>query len=292
MEKIEKKKTLIKKMKIKLSFLFIMASSLIFSQENDTIYLWPDNIQTDKRSIPSILPDRGDGVIRISDVTNPAIVVFKTHKAKNTGMAVLVSPGGAFRHLSINKEGYEVAAWLNDLGITAFVLQYSVPEKHDQALQDIQRAMRIVRSRADDWGVNPHKLGVIGFSAGGNLSVRVSCVPEKNYYEPVDAKDSISCIPDFTLLIYPGGLGNAGERAEDLSFGKGTPPMFIFCTADDRVANYGSLYLTEELYRSEIPVELHILPEGGHGYGLRPGNLAGRAWPVFAEKWIYRYILN
>ena len=269
-----------------------MLSSLIFSQVNETIYLWPDKVQTNKGSIPTVLPDRGDGVTRISDVTNPAIVVFKTPEAKNTGAAAIVSPGGAFRHLSINKEGYEVAAWLNDLGITAFVLQYSVPEKRDYALQDIQRAMRLVRSRADEWDINPHKLGVIGFSAGGNLSVRVTCVPEKNYYEPIDPIDTISCIPDFALLIYPGGVGRAGERASDLSFGKGAPPMFIFCTADDRVANYGSLYLTEELYRSEIPVELHILPEGGHGYGLRPGNVAGLAWPMFAEKWIVKYILN
>jgi hypothetical protein len=217
-------------------------------------------------AVPTVLPDRRDGVIRITDVTNPAILVFKTtNETINTGAAVLVSPGGAFRHLTMNKEGSEVAAWLNDLGITAFVLQYSVPEKQDDALKDIQRAMRLIRSRADEWGIDPHKLGAMGFSAGGNLSVRVSCVPEKNFYEPIYPEDTLSGIPDFTLLIYPRGLGNANGRPGDLSFGKGTPSMFIFCTADDRVANYGSLYLTEELYRSEIPVELHILPEGGHG---------------------------
>jgi len=117
-------------------------------------------------------------------------------------------------------------------------------------------------------------------------------VPEKNVYNPVDLADNVSCIPDFAMLIYSGGLGNADERASELSFGKGSPPMFIFCTADDRVANYGSLYLTEELYRSGIPVELHILPDGGHGYGLRPVNVAARTWPTLAEKWLYRYILN
>jgi acetyl esterase/lipase len=270
----------------------MLVSSLIFSQVNDTIYLWPDKVPTDEGSTPAVLPDRGDGVIRITDVTNPAIIVYKPNEAKNTGAAVLVCPGGAFRHLSADKEGSEVAAWLNDLGMTAFVLQYSVPDKRDNALKDIQRAMRLIRSRAGEWEVNPDKLGVIGFSAGGDLSARVSCVPEKNYYEPIDPMDTASCIPDFALLIYPGGLLKAGERANDLSFGKGSPPMFIFCTADDRVANYGSLYLTEELHRSEIPVELHILPEGGHGYGLRSNNVAGRTWPMLAERWIHQYVLN
>jgi acetyl esterase/lipase len=231
-------------------------------------------------------------VIRITDVIYPALEVFSIPSAKNSGAAVIISPGGAFRHLSLNKEGHEVAAWLNDLGITAFVLQYSVPEKRDQALQDIQRAVKLVRSRADEWGIDPQKIGVIGFSAGGNLCTRISCVPEKKYYEPIDPLDNASGIPNFALLIYPGGLGNARERAHDLSFGTGTPPMFIFCTADDRVANYGSIYLTEELYRSDIPVELHILPEGGHGYGMRPGNTAARTWPDLAEKWIYNYIIK
>ena len=278
-------------MRIKLLFLFLVISYASYSQDNVTIYLWPDKAQTEG-STPTVLPDRGDGVIRITDVSKPALIVFSVPEEKNSGAAAIVCPGGAFRHLSLNKEGYEVAEWLNSIGISAFVLQYSVPDKHDQAGKDIQRAMRIVRSRADEWGINPKKLGVIGFSAGGNLSVRVSVMPETNVYNPVDLADNVSCIPDFTMLIYSGGLGNADERASELSFGKSSPPMFIFCTADDKVANYGSLYLTEELYRSGIPVELHILPDGGHGYGLRPANMAARTWPALAETWLYRYILD
>jgi acetyl esterase/lipase len=272
--------------------LYIIIGPLSFSQGTEKIYLWPDKIQADDSYTPTVLPDRGDGVIRITDVRNPVLEVFSVPEAQNTGAAVIISPGGAFRHLSLNKEGYEVAAWLNDLGMTAFVLQYSVPDKRELALQDIQRAIKLVRSKADDWGIDPQKIGVIGFSAGGNLCARVSCVPEKKYYEPVDPSDNVSGIPDFIMLIYPGGLGNANERATDLSFGKGTPPMFIFATADDRVANYGSLYLAEELNRAEVAVELHLLPEGGHGYGLRPGNTAGRTWPGLAEKWIYKYIIT
>ncbi len=278
-------------MRIKLLILFLVISYASYAQDNETIYLWPDKALADG-STPTVLPDRGDGVIRITDVSEPVLIIFSAPEDRNTGAAAIVCPGGAFRHLSLNKEGYEVAEWLNSIGISAFVLQYSVPNKRDQAGKDIQRAVRIVRSRADEWGIDPHKLGVIGFSAGGNLCARVSEVPEKNAYNPVDLTDNVSCIPDFTMLIYSGGLGNADERPTDLSFGNGTPPMFIFCTADDGVANYGSLYLTEELYRSGIPVELHILPDGGHGYGLRPANVAARTWPKLAEKWLYRYILN
>ena len=152
-------------MRIKLFFLFLVISYLSFSQVKDTIYLWPDKVQSEEISAPTVLPDRGDGVIRITDVMSPALVVFSVPEERNTGAAVIVCPGGAFRHLSLNKEGYEVAEWLNSLGITAFVLQYSVPNKHDQAGEDIQRAMRIVRSRAVEWGIDPQKLGVIGFSS-------------------------------------------------------------------------------------------------------------------------------
>jgi acetyl esterase/lipase len=270
----------------------MITGSLTFAQVQDTLYLWPDKMPSAEGPIPTVLPDRGDGVIRITDVTHPAMVVFMAPEETSTETAVIVCPGGGFRHLSINKEGSEVAAWFNDLGITAFVLQYSVPEKHEDALQDLQRAVRLVRGRADEWYINPQKVGVIGFSAGGSLCARVSCIPEKIYYEPVDVTDSLSSIPDFTLLIYPGGLGRAGEYPSDLSYGKGTPPMFVFCTADDRIANYGALHLTEELLRSAIPVELHILPAGGHGYGLRPDHVAGRTWPMLAEKWIYKYVLK
>ena len=187
-------------MRIKLLILFLVISYASYSQDNETIYLWPDKAQAEG-STPTVLPDRGDGVIRITDVSQPALIVFLTPEERNSGAAAIVCPGGAFRHLSLNKEGYEVADWLNSIGISAFVLQYSVPDKHDQAGKDIQRAMRIVRSRADEWGINQKKLGVIGFSAGGNLSARVSVVPEKNVYNPVDLADNVSCIPDFALLM-------------------------------------------------------------------------------------------
>ncbi len=277
-------------MKTRFTFLFLMISMLGFSQANDTIFLWKSKVQVGKEINPSNKTGSYEG---ISQVTNPLMLVFRPKDADDRKAAVIVCPGGGFTHLSIAKEGYEIATWLNSLGITAFVLEYSVPDKRAQAFQDIQRAVKIVRSRSAEWGLNPQKLGVIGFSAGGGLCARVSsCIPEKMDYKPVDLADSVSCIPNFALLIYSGGLGREADSGlpTELSFGKGTPPMFVFGTADDMVTNYGSLYLTKELYRSKVPVELHILPEGGHGYGLRTGNTAGRAWPALAESWLFRNI--
>lgn len=276
-------------MRTKFSFLFLMISVLGFSQANDTIFLWKNKVPAGKEINPSTKTGSYEG---ISLVTDPLMLVFKPTATNDRKAGVIVCPGGGFTHLSIAKEGYEIATWLNGLGITAFVLEYSVPDKRDEAFQDIQRAVKIVRSQSGEWGLNPQKLGVIGFSAGGGLCAKVSSVPEKKTYVPVDAADSVSCIPNFALLIYSGGLGREadGSLPAGLSFGKGTPPMFVFCTADDMVTNYGSLYLTKELYRAKVPVELHILPESGHGYGLRPGKSAGRIWPALAESWLFRYI--
>ena len=278
-------------MKTRFTFLFLTISLLGFSQANDTIFLWKNKVRVGKEINPSTKTGSYEG---ISHVTDPLMLVFRPKASNDRKAAAIVCPGGGFTHLSIAKEGYEIATWLNSLGITAFVLEYSVPDKRAQAFQDIQRAVKIVRSRSGEWGLNPQKLGVIGFSAGGGLCARVSCIPEKMAYEPVDAADSVSCIPNFALLIYSGGLGREADSGlpTELSYGKGTPPMFVFGTADDMVTNYGSLYLTKELYQSKVPVELHILPEGGHGYGLRTGNFAGRVWPALAERWLYKYILN
>ena len=276
-------------MRILLLVLFISVSSFIGAQVQDTIFLWPENVGQQLLK-PTILPDKGDGVIRITDVTSPLLQVFKAPSHLNKGVAMLVCPGGAFRHLSINKEGHEIAGWLNSIGINAFVLQYSVPEKRKQAVYDIQRAIRVVRNRANEWGGSMNKVGTIGFSAGGNLSAQVSQQPAKISYEKMDSIDNLSCIPDFALLLYPGGMGNASTKPGDLTFGKNTLPMFIFCTADDVIANYGSIYLTEKLYQAGSPVELHVLPEGGHGYGIRPSNIAARAWPTLAEKWLDKYV--
>ncbi len=154
-------------------------------------------------------------------------------------------------------------------------------------MQDVQRAIRIIRSKAKGWDLNSDKLGVMGFSAGGSLSARASTMYENKTYESVDNMDAVSCKPNFAMLIYPAYLDRGENRSltPELKVNENTPPTFIFQTADDRLANSALVY-TKALRDAKVPVELHLLPEGGHGYGMRPGIVAAETWPKLAEKWL------
>jgi acetyl esterase/lipase len=265
------------------------------AQSRDTIRLWPGNVpgETGAKHAPVQTPNRSGDVIRLTDVTDPAIVVFKPKDSANNGAGIIVCPGGGYNILAIDKEGYEVAEWFNKLGFTAFVLQYRVPNKQKEALFDIQRATRMIRSRASEWGLNPNMLGVIGFSAGGSLSARASTRFASESYARVDGLDDLSCRPDFAMLIYPAYLDKGENRSltPELLVGSNTPPMFIFATADDTHGN-SSLVMAAALRDNKIPVELHLISVGGHGYGLRQGNTAAETWPHLAEIWLKKMILK
>ncbi|MCD6347369.1 MAG: alpha/beta hydrolase [Bacteroidales bacterium] len=170
-------------------------------------------------------------------------------------------------------------------------MQYRVPDKREGALQDVQRALAIVRDRADKWNLNTDKIGVMGFSAGGSLSARVSTQFITKHYEQVDKADEQSCRPDFTLLIYPAYLDKGENRTltPELQITDQTPPMFIFATADDPYGN-SALVMSGAMRDAKRPVELHFYPNGGHGYGLRPGKLAAKMWPLLAEEWLTRIL--
>ena len=265
-----------------------------FGQVMQPVYLWTDKVpgETDAKHDPVQTPNKEGDVIRLTDVTNPALFVFKPVAEKNNGSGIIVCPGGGYNILAINKEGYEVAEWLNKQGFTAFVLQYRVPKKQEGALMDIQRAIRIIRSNSDTYGVKYNKLGVMGFSAGGSLSARAATMASNKTYLPIDKTDSLSCRPDFALLIYPAylDLGNNRSLTPELIVNQQTtPPMFIFATADDPYGN-SALVMTTALRDAKVPVELHFMPKGGHGYGLRPGNIAAETWPGLAEKWLKKII--
>ena len=280
-------------MKWVLSILFLILSLSSFSQKNDIIYLWPGKIpgEVKEKQSPGIDTIRKDGVLRINEITNPAMEVFLPDQKNNTGVAVIICPGGGYSILAYDKEGTEIAAWLNKLGIAAFVLQYRVPNKKEGALQDAQRAIRIVKREAKRWNIDPEKIGIMGFSAGGSLSARTSTMFNIKTYPPVDKADSISCRPSFTLLIYPAYLDQGPNLTltPELQLGKEVPPVFIFQAADDQYGN-SALVMAQALRNAKLPVELHILPKGGHGYGLRKGNPAGEAWPVLAEAWLRNII--
>lgn len=263
--------------------------SNLFSQEKETIHLWPNKVpgETEPKHPPVKTDNTKENVTRLTDITDPALVVYPADSQNNNGSGVIVCPGGGYNILAIDKEGYEIAEWLNELGFSAFVLQYRVPKKQKGALQDVQRALRIVRSKADNWNLNPNKLGIMGFSAGGSLSARASTLYNKYTYQKLDETDNLSCRPDFALLIYPAYLDKGENRSltPELKVNEQTSPMYLFATADDKHGN-SALVFAGALRDNDVSVELHMLPKGGHGYGLRPGNVAAETWPKLAEKWL------
>jgi acetyl esterase/lipase len=273
-----------------LSIALIFFTTKVWAQATDTLYLWPDVVpgESEAKHDPVQTSNTKGNVIRLTDVTNPAIIVFEPERSIRNGAGVVVCPGGGYHILAMDKEGYEVAGWLNELGFTAFVLQYRVPDKEDGALMDVQRAIRIVRKKAADWNLDLHKIGVMGFSAGGSLSARAATRYQDNTYVDVDGADELSCRPDFVLLIYPAYLDKGEDRSltPELKVTAETPPMFLFAAADDSCCGNSGLVMATALRDAKVPVELHILPKGGHGYGLRKGNIAAETWPELAEKWL------
>ncbi len=260
-----------------------------YAQGPDVVRLWPNEVpgETEAKHEPVISDDHSRDVTRLTGVTDPAFLVFKPSPEKDLGTGIIVCPGGGYEILAFDLEGEEVGKWLNDLGFTAFVLQYRVPQKKEGALQDIQRAIRLIRKEAATWHIDPEQLGVLGFSAGGSLSARASTLYNAPAYEAVDEVDSLSARPDFGVLIYPAylDLGENRSLTPELQVNENTPPMFIFGTADDPYGN-SALVMTTALRDNKVPVELHFLATGGHGYGLRSGNVAGETWPKLAEKWL------
>jgi acetyl esterase/lipase len=275
----------------KLSILFIMLglNAAVYAQKKTTIHLWPGAVpgETEAKHTAVVTPDNSGDIVRLTDVTDPILEVFPAPAGKNNGKGVVICPGGGYAILAINHEGYEIAQWLNSLGYNVFVLQYRVPKKEAGALQDAQRAMRIVRSRAAEWKMDPDKIGMLGFSAGGSLTARAATRYNDETYTPVDKADSASAKPDFAVLIYPAYL-DKGENftlTPELKVDAQTPPMFLFATADDPYGN-SVLVMAGALRNAKVKVEQHLYPAGGHGYGLRTNNVAGKTWPSLLEKWL------
>jgi acetyl esterase/lipase len=257
--------------------------------QSNIIELWPNSVpdQTSEKQEAKIAIAKGDGVIRIAEVTNPILTIYTPPSDKANGKGIIICPGGGYNILAHNLEGTEIAEWLSSLGYAAFVLQYRVPQKQAGALQDAQRAIRIVRNEASKWNLNVNQIGLMGFSAGGSLSARASTLYDQSTYDKIDMADDLSSKPDFSILIYPAYLDKGENRAltPELEITEATPPMFIFATADDRYAN-SALVMTTALRDAKVPVELHFLAEGGHGYGLRSGNTAAETWPKLLEGWL------
>lgn len=228
---------------------------------------------------------RGDGVVRITNVNEPALMVFRAPSTTAPAPAVIICPGGAYQILAMNKEGTEIAAWLNTLGITGIVLKYRVPKNMDGALQDIQRAVRLVRARQKEWNVDATRVGVMGFSAGGHLCARLSTTHGTASYPPLDAVDRIDDRPNFAVLVYPAYLGANGHLAQNLKVTGKVPPSFIAHSEDDKSYVAGSKLYAAALAGAEVKHEFALYPTGGHGYGLRCTKDA-KAWPDRCAAWL------
>jgi acetyl esterase/lipase len=239
-------------------------------------------------------PTGGRPVIRLGNVSAPTLTLYAP-KTENTGAAVVVFPGGGYRILAIDLEGTEVCDWLNSAGITCVLLKYRVPDsgpypKSSAALQDAQRALGIVRSHAADWHIDPHRVGVLGFSAGAHLAAALSTHFDQRLYDPIDAADQLSCRPDFAVILYPGYLALAAQNFApnpDIHVTDKTPPSFIVQAEDDPVHVENAVVYFLALKNAKVPAELHIYAQGGHGYGLRPNGLPVTTWPRSVESWLH-----
>jgi acetyl esterase/lipase len=236
----------------------------------------------------------GRPVARLGHVSVPTLTLYKP-KGANSGAAVVVFPGGGYSILAIDLEGTEVCDWLNSIGVNCVLVKYRVPgsgpyPKSSAALQDAQRAVGLVRQHAHEWGIDPHRIGVLGFSAGGHLSAAISTHFSQRLYPPVDAADQLSCRPDFAVVIYPGYLAIAEKDFApnaDINPTADTPPTFIVQAEDDPVHVENATVYFLQLKNAKVPAELHIYSEGGHGYGLRRTPLPITTWPATAETWLH-----
>ncbi len=235
-------------------------------------------------------------------VSVPTMTVYAP-KGKNTGAAVIVFPGGGYQILAMDLEGTEVCDWLTSRGITCVLLKYRVPgsaklpksgayPQAAQALDDAQRTISLTRQHAMEWHIDPRRIGVIGFSAGGHLVAATSVHFERRVYKRVDATDDVSCRPDFAIAIYPGHLAVdensfALQRDIETHLSKQTPPTFILQNEDDNVDGVQqalSYYIG--LKKAGVPVEMHLYAQGGHAFGLRRTNLPVTAWPELVDTWL------
>ncbi|HKB02105.1 MAG TPA: alpha/beta hydrolase [Gemmataceae bacterium] len=263
--------------------------------------LWPGKPPGETKDLPpetDIWKDTdklvGDRRIqKITNVSKPTLAVYRPEKAADTGAAVIVCPGGGHRILAYDHEGTEVAEWLAKNGVTGIVLKYRVPARDENkrwqaAVQDAQRAVRVVRDKAGDWGIDPKRIGILGFSAGGETAGLAAILHGQSQYEAVDKADKASGRPDFAALIYPGGLlerGNTKLR-EYVKVDKDTPPMFLAHAFDDPVDPRNSLLLATELKAVGVSCELHMYATGGHGYGMRNTGHPVNAWPQRCLEWM------
>ena len=279
----------------RLSLLVAIFTMSALAEPNATIPLWPEGVpdESDFKLPEESIELKGPHQIEImSNVRAPELTWYPAEKPNGT--AVIVCPGGGYNILAYSHEGYEVCEWLNTLGVSAALLKYRVPRRegrpfHEAPLEDVHRAIGIIRTRAEEWKVNPKRVGILGFSAGGNLAAHaVTFAGERTY--PTDPKvDSVDPVPNFGVLIYAAYLleeGKPDNLNPDIKVTGKTPPTFLAVAHDDKRFVEGSARFYIEMFRNGRPCELHIFQKGGHGFGFDKTEEEIRQWPALAGAWM------
>lgn len=288
--------------------LFLTAARLARAADPLVVELWPGKApdesgeigpertrmspQLDRKQVEVTEPTK-----LLTDVSKPSITIYRPVKEKETGTAMLICPGGGYWNLYWQLEGEEVAAWCNSIGITGIILKYRVPRRPDEPkgeparrpVQDAQRAVSVIRSRAKEWNIDPERIGMVGFSAGGHLVIATATSFEKRTYEPIDDVDKISCRPDFAIPVYSGYLKakDNDELAPGLSVPSGTPPVFLVHGGEDIVSPpEGSAIMYLALKRAGVPAELHIYAGAAHDFGIRKADHPYATWTDSCARWL------
>ncbi len=281
----------------------LLASPAVLAAEPVVVDVWPGKV-------PNDVGIEGEEYVRIyespilkgptkliTNVTSPTLTIYAPPTDRNTGTAMLICPGGGYHNLFWELEGEEVAAWLNSQGMTGIILKYRCPRRPGDIrnepplgpLLDAQRAVSLVRSRAAEWGIDPQRIGMVGFSAGGHLALATATSFEKRLYEPIDAVDTVSCRPDFAVCCYSGYL-----RAKDndaipatIHIPAKTPPVLLAHSSDDKISDAeNSVFAYLALKRAGIPAELHIFASGDHDFGVRQNGNLPSSWTQLCIKWL------
>jgi len=261
----------------------------------EPINLWPEGVPGESKPLdkPESAELKGEEQIEImSNVSTPQLTMY--HPENPNGTAVIVCPGGGYHILAYSHEGKEVCEWLNSLGITAGLLKYRVPrrdqlEKHHAPLQDVHRAIGMMRASADEWKIKPDKIGVLGFSAGGHLASMALTSDGTRTYEANPKFDSGSCIPNFAVLVYAAyqlDESNPDKLSAEIKVTDKTPPAFLVVAHGDKKWAEGSARFYIEMKRADRDCELHIFGKGGHGFGYANTNEEVKQWPTLAARWM------
>ena len=281
-------------------FVIFAVVGMVFSAQSITrpiLPLWPKgNPDGWTRHDKEISENDGGGdLLLVRNVSSPTLEVFRSKSAKPSSPTVLVLPGGGYSVEAIEHEGWEIATRLNLAGINAAVLKYRLPNRdvdkplHKVVLQDAQRAIRILRTRGKEFGLSGEHVGILGFSAGGHAAA-VTSTASSATYEDQDSSDKANPRPDFTVLIYPAYLNVDGtlNLVDSVTVDAKTPPVFIAQAMDDPIPIEGGLAYTHACHLAKVPVEIHLFPKGGHGYGLRTHEPGLNTWPELLISWLNR----